>query len=212
MRLDSSPVVVNALACAGISAYFGNINLEGTMRTAKLGTLSVLAAVNIFMQGWWWSHQLSEKTQHLPILIIILQDISNIITFYPPTTQRVLLVSLNICLLLVWGFSALHVDPKLIDLRGRFKHSPTAEYNDKNLHWTISLRFFMLSLFYIARRSSLCNAVLTRDQRPAFLSLSNDVPKLFARPKLAQLSMSELMWVSSCVAAMAVFCVAAAGW
>ena len=104
------------------------------MRTAKLGTLSVLAAVNIFMQGWWWSHQLSEKTQHLPILFIILQDISNITTFYPPTTQRVLLVSLNICLLVVWGFSALHVDLKSIDLRGRLKHSPTAEYDDKNLH------------------------------------------------------------------------------
>ena len=51
VRLSGSQVVANALLTAAAAVHFVKLSSKGTVRMLKLGTLSVLALVNILMQG-----------------------------------------------------------------------------------------------------------------------------------------------------------------
>ena len=60
----------------------------------KLGTLSVLALLNVLMQGWLWTHDLTETMIAMGIGAAALLNFLGAICIYSETQSRPLLLGL----------------------------------------------------------------------------------------------------------------------
>ena len=154
----SSQLVVNGLLTAASAAHFVKLSPEGAVRVAKLRTLSVLALVNILRQGWGWMDGRTVFARAAVVLGSVVLNLLGSIFVYWETHSCAMLHFL--CA--TPGIAIVHAVLAMafpLDLKGRLIHSPESDFNDLNLHWSLSLRAFINAGSMLAARITDSHAI-----------------------------------------------------
>ena len=160
----SSQLVVNGLLTAASAAHFVKLSPEGAVRVAKLRTLSVLALVNILGQGWGWMDGRTVFARAAVVLGSVVLNLLGSIFIYWETHSRAMLHFLRA----TPGIAIVHAVLAMafpLDLKGRLIHSPESDFNDLNLHWSLSLRAFINAGSMLAARITDSHAISISEPR-----------------------------------------------
>ena len=164
VRLTGSHFVFNGLVSTAFAVHFINLRSEGAARMTKLALVSVLVLVNILVQSWWWTHDITEATVpslYLPSAMLSLLSLSFI---YSATKSRAVLLVFCTAPAILIAMSALNMAFP-VDLSGRLLHQPESDYSDPNLHWAVNLRALLLGTLVVAPRAAASHARITSQPR-----------------------------------------------
>lgn len=158
VRLALFQWVANGLVTAVVATHFVNAKSEGTVRVRNLSILGGLGLANSFAQYWWWTHELTENTLAASVLPASLLNFLSLLIIYSVTKTKAMAMYLCIAPAIPLAIAAVNMYYP-IDLEGRLLNNPESDFHDQNLHWSMCLRQFFISMGVLTTRAAASHAV-----------------------------------------------------
>ena len=206
LRISTANIAANAIVCAAVSAHLIVHTSKGAVRVVKLGILTVLALASILLQGWWWCHDLTTVgTARVMSVLEMIGGGAGLLSilaqmFICSATKSRAMLAVAVSLLGIFAaIAALNVSFP-VDLEGHLADYPEAGYCDKNLHWAVSLRSFLLNGCILGTRAAASHSMMkSRSDAPRpMVTFAADLPP-------AQPVTSEGLWLAAAVVIVAIY-------
>ena len=160
VRLAASHWVANTLVTAAVAAHFVNTKSEGTARVRNLSILGSLGLANSFVQYWWWVHDLTESTLAASVLPASVLNFLGLLFICAVTKTQAATMYLCIASAMALVMAAVNMYYP-VDLEGRLLNNPESDFHDQNLHWSMCLRQFFISMGVLTTRAATNHAIVT---------------------------------------------------